>query len=113
TSLAQSFRIISRFKPDVVISCGGYAAGPAGWTASKRGIPLIVQEQNSFPGITNRLLGKEAAIIFTAFKEADRYFPNDKTILAGNPTRKSLTDITRPEAYEALGLDPSKQTLLI
>ena len=113
TSLVQSLRIIANFKPDVVISCGGYAAGPACWVASKKDVPVIVQEQNSFPGLTNRLLGKKAAIIFTAFKEADRYFPEGKTVLAGNPTRNSLTDISRPKAYNTFGLDPSKQTLLI
>src|SRR5699024_4540153 len=70
TSLVQSFRIISSFNPDAVISCGGYVAGPVGWVASQKNVPLIVQEQNSFPGLTNRMLGKKAALIFTAFKEA-------------------------------------------
>src|SRR5699024_5686054 len=95
TSLLQSLRIIASFKPDVVISCGGYAAGPACWVASQKSVPVVVQEQNSFPGLTNRLLGKKAAIIVTAFKESERYFPEGNTVLAGNLTRIYLTDIIR------------------
>ncbi|SMO54656.1 undecaprenyldiphospho-muramoylpentapeptide beta-N-acetylglucosaminyltransferase [Fodinibius sediminis] len=113
TSLVQSLRIISSFKPDVVISCGGYAAGPVGWVAARKGIPLVIQEQNSFPGVTNRLLGKHASLIFTAFRDAGGFFPQDKIILAGNPTRKSLTSVDTDQAYEAFGLTPDIPTLLI
>lgn len=113
TSLIQSLRIIRKFTPDVVISCGGYAAGPVGWIAAKKGIPLAVQEQNSFPGVTNRLLGKKAQLVFIAFKEAEHFFPGDKTVLAGNPTRKTLTNADPAQSYEAFGLDPDKPTLLI
>src|SRR5699024_339670 len=113
TSLIQSYQIISKFNPDAVISCGGYAAGPVCWVAARRGIPLIVQEQNSFPGVTNRLLGKNADLIFIAFQEAAAHFPEDKTVLTGNPTRSSLTNIDSSDAYNAVNLDSSKQTLLI
>jgi len=113
TSLIQSLSIIQNFNPDVVISCGGYVAGPVGWVANQKGIPLVIQEQNSFPGVTNRLLGKKAGIVFIAFKDAENYFPAGKTELAGNPTRKSLTGADRQEAYKKFGFDPSKSTLLI
>lgn len=113
TSLVQSFRAIRKFKPDAVVCCGGYAAGPVGWVAAKLGIPLIVQEQNSFPGVTNRLLGKEAELIFTAFKEADNFFPEGKTALAGNPTRSSLRGGDRSEAFQAFNFDTAIPTLLI
>ena len=86
SSMTQSFAILSSFDPHVVVSCGGYAAGPVGWVAAKRGIPLVIQEQNSFPGVTNRLLAKNASVIFTAFRDADNYLPKEKITLAGNPS---------------------------
>ena len=113
TSLVQSFQTIRKFKPDAVVCCGGYAAGPVGWVTAKLGVPLIVQEQNSFPGVTNRLLGKEAKLIFTAFKEADNYFPEGQTTLAGNPTRTSLRNADPSEAFEVFNFDPDVPTLLI
>ncbi|NGP89421.1 undecaprenyldiphospho-muramoylpentapeptide beta-N-acetylglucosaminyltransferase [Aliifodinibius halophilus] len=113
TSLVQSLGILGKFKPDVVISCGGYAAGPIGWVAAKKGVPLIVQEQNSYPGVTNRILGKSAEHIFTAFKDADHYFPIEKTEVAGNPTRKSLTDVDSRQAYKSFGFSEDKKTLLV
>lgn len=112
-SIAQSFRLIGQFDPDVVISCGGYVSGPVGWVAAKRDVPLVLQEQNSYPGVTNRLLAKHAAVIFTAFEDADRYFPEDKTKVAGNPTRSELTEVNPGAAYEAFNFDPNKKTLLV
>lgn len=113
TSLFQSLKIVSGFQPDIVISCGGYAAGPVGWIAAKKGVPLVIQEQNSFPGVTNRLLGKNAALIFTAFKDAETYFPKGKIKMAGNPTRKSLLNADKMQAYKTFGFQPDKQTLLV
>ncbi|MBN2730834.1 MAG: undecaprenyldiphospho-muramoylpentapeptide beta-N-acetylglucosaminyltransferase [Balneolaceae bacterium] len=113
TSLVQSFKIISSFRPDAIISCGGYVAGPVGWVAAKRAIPLFIQEQNSFPGVTNRLLASDAQKIFTAFEDADRHFPKEKTMLAGNPTRKTLTEVNSHEAYAHFGFDPDMKTLLV
>lgn len=113
TSIAQSLFIIKKFNPDVVISCGGYVAGPVGWVATKMSIPLVIQEQNSFPGITNRMLAKNAELIFTAFGDAEKYFPNEKTQLAGNPTRKSLGRTNRKEALQAFNFSNNKKTLLI
>lgn len=113
TSLVQSMRIVQKFDPDVAISCGGYASGPVGWIASKLDVPLVIQEQNSYPGVTNRILGRSAQLIFTAFKDADHYFPIDSTKVAGNPTRKSLTEIDRQQALETFGFKDDKRTLLI
>ncbi len=113
TSIIQSFGIIRKFNPDVVVSCGGYAAGPVCWVASKKGIPLVIQEQNSYPGVTNRILGRSADKIFTAFKDADHYFPIEKTKVAGNPTRKSLTNADRQQSFESFGFDPNKKMLLV
>lgn len=112
-SLVQSFGIINGFKPDIVVSCGGYVAGPVGWTAARRGVPLVIQEQNSYPGVTNRLLGKEAEVVFTAFEDAHAFFPSGKTHLTGNPTRADLSRADRADAYRAFDLDPEKPTLLV
>ncbi len=113
TSLVQSLSIINRFTPDVVISCGGYVAGPVGWVATKKGVPLVIQEQNSYPGVTNRILGRSAKKIFTAFKDADHYFPIGSTKVAGNPTRKSLTQADEQEAYKTFEFENDKRTLLV
>jgi UDP-N-acetylglucosamine--N-acetylmuramyl-(pentapeptide) pyrophosphoryl-undecaprenol N-acetylglucosamine transferase len=113
TSLVQSFRIISGYKPHVVVSCGGYVAGPVGWVAGRKGIPVVIQEQNSFPGVTNRLLAKYATKIFTAFKEADQYLPKEKTEITGNPTRATLTGADKSEALKFFGFDDSKPVLLV
>lgn len=113
TSLIQSLNIINSFDPDVVISCGGYVAGPVGWVAAQKGVPLVIQEQNSYPGLTNRLLGKSAERVFTAFRDANRYFPEEKTELTGNPTRESLTTADLTEAYGKFDFTKDKKTLLV
>ena len=89
-SLFQSWKLIRRFRPHAMISCGGFAAGPAGWMAIRMGIPLFIQEQNSYPGVTNRKLASGARRIFIAFDEARPWFPDGKTVLAGNPVRRQL-----------------------
>ncbi|HKL18260.1 MAG TPA: undecaprenyldiphospho-muramoylpentapeptide beta-N-acetylglucosaminyltransferase [Halalkalibaculum sp.] len=113
SSLVQSWAILSQFEPDVVVSCGGFASGPVGWVASKKDIPLVLQEQNSYPGVTNRLLAKKAGKIFTAFKHADRYLPPEKTEMAGNPTRKNLVEVDKEAAYREFGFDSNEKTLLV
>lgn len=113
SSLVQSWAILSQFEPDVVVSCGGFASGPVGWVASKKNIPLVLQEQNSYPGVTNRILAKKARKIFTAFRDADRYLPAEKTEMAGNPTRKNLVEADRQAAYEQFEFEKSKKTLLV
>lgn len=112
-SLIQSFSILKRFKPDVVVACGGFAAGPIGWVAAKLGFPIAIQEQNSYPGVTNRLLAKHASKIFTAFKAAEQYLPKDKIELTGNPVRSSLSVSDKKEALENYGFRPKKPVLLI
>jgi UDP-N-acetylglucosamine--N-acetylmuramyl-(pentapeptide) pyrophosphoryl-undecaprenol N-acetylglucosamine transferase len=112
-SIIQSYHIIRKFKPDMVVSCGGYVAGPIGWVAARKRIPLVLQEQNSFPGVTNRLLAKDAVAIFTAFKQADNYFPKGKTLLFGNPTRKSLFNVQKENAYKFFGFKSDKPTLVV
>ncbi|MDX1638051.1 MAG: undecaprenyldiphospho-muramoylpentapeptide beta-N-acetylglucosaminyltransferase [Balneolaceae bacterium] len=112
-SLVQSYSLVGTFNPDIVVSCGGYVAGPVGWVAARRGVPLVVQEQNSYPGVTNRILGRSAEMIFTAFEDANRYFPTGKTVVTGNPTRKALTTVDNEEAYRAFEFTPHQQTLLV
>lgn len=113
TSLFQSLSILTSFKPDVVVACGGFAAGPVGWVAGKKGIPIILQEQNSFPGVTNRLLAKNASVIFTAFEEAKEYFPKEKVKLEGNPVRKQLEAKDRTSSLNEFGFSENKPVLLI
>jgi UDP-N-acetylglucosamine--N-acetylmuramyl-(pentapeptide) pyrophosphoryl-undecaprenol N-acetylglucosamine transferase len=113
TSIIQSIRILGEVKPHLFVSCGGYVAGPAGWVAEKKGIPTVIQEQNSFPGVTNRMLAKKADVIYTAFTQADQWLPSGKTKLIGNPTRKTLVSVERETAMTRLGLDPSRKTLLV
>ena len=112
-SLIQCFFIIRRFKPDVVISCGGFASGPIGWVAAKSGIPLILQEQNSYPGVTTKLLSKYASVIFTAYEEAAEYLPSNKVILSGNPVRGEIKkpDLTR--SLENFNFTSERSTLLV
>jgi UDP-N-acetylglucosamine--N-acetylmuramyl-(pentapeptide) pyrophosphoryl-undecaprenol N-acetylglucosamine transferase len=112
-SLMQSLVHLARFKPDAVVACGGFASAPIGWMAAKRGIPLFVQEQNSYPGATNRLLAKNARKVFTAFKQADRYLEGATTDVAGNPTRASLQDADRSEARSAFGFRNDRPVLLV
>lgn len=113
TSLFQSLKILLSFKPDIVVACGGFAAGPVGWVASKMGIPLVIQEQNSFPGVTNRLLAKHAELIFTAFDDAKEYFPDKNVELAGNPVRKQLELTNRESALKSFGFDAERPVLLV
>jgi UDP-N-acetylglucosamine--N-acetylmuramyl-(pentapeptide) pyrophosphoryl-undecaprenol N-acetylglucosamine transferase len=88
----ESFRILKKHKPDVVVGVGGYASGPVVMAAWMVGIPTAVQEQNALPGMTNKILGKFAKVVFTAFEEARRFFPEGKVQLVGNPIRRKLMD---------------------
>lgn len=115
SSLLQSRTIIRNFKPDVVIGTGGFASGPLLQVAEFAGIPTVIQEQNSYPGITNKLLSKNANKICVAYENLERFFPKNKMILTGNPVRQDLIDIDskREEALQYFNLDPNKQTLLV
>lgn len=115
SSLWKSRQIIKQFKPDVVIGTGGFASGPLLQMANLFNIPTVIQEQNSFPGITNKLLSKKAAAICVAYENLERFFPKEKMILTGNPVRQDLIEITskRAEALSHFKLDSTKKTLLV
>jgi UDP-N-acetylglucosamine--N-acetylmuramyl-(pentapeptide) pyrophosphoryl-undecaprenol N-acetylglucosamine transferase len=115
SSLWKSRTIINEFKPDVVIGTGGFASGPLLQVANSLTIPTVIQEQNSFPGITNKLLSKKANKICVAYENLERFFPKEKMILTGNPVRQDLIDIEskREEAIKYFNLDASKKTLLV
>lgn len=112
-SLIQSLILVLRFKPNVVLSCGGYVAGPVGWMGAKLGVPLFVQEQNSFPGVTNRMLAKHAKRVYTAFDDAKRYFSGSDVMLYGNPVRSHMAVASRPAALASFSFDASRRTLLV
>jgi len=107
--------IIKDFNPDVAVGVGGYASGPLLYAASKMNIPYLIQEQNSYAGITNKWLGKNASLICVAFEGMEKFFPKDKILLTGNPIRKEVVDIEnkRFEAAELLSLSPHKKTILV
>lgn len=92
SSLIRSYQYIKKFQPDAVVGTGGFASGPLLWVASQKGIPCLVQEQNSFPGITNKLLAAKVQKICVAYSGMERFFPKEKLILTGNPTRKHLSE---------------------
>ena len=114
SSLLKSFFIIKSFKPDVVIGTGGFASGAVLKVASILGIPTVIQEQNSYPGITNKLLAKKANAICVAYENLERFFPKDKMILTGNPVRQDLLlQANKSEANAYFELDESKKTIVI
>jgi len=114
-SLIKSRRIIKAFKPDVVIGTGGFASGPLLRAAAVMNIPIVVQEQNSFPGITNKILSKRASVICVAYDNLERFFPKNKIKLTGNPVREDLLSIDnkRLDALTYFALDATKKTLLV
>lgn len=114
SSMWNSFRIIKSFKPDVVIGTGGFASGAVLKVASMLKIPTVIQEQNSYPGITNKLLAKKANKICVAYENLERFFPKDKMILTGNPVRQDLiNEASKSEAISYFKLDANKKTLLV
>ncbi len=115
SSLAKSRAIIKEFKPNVVIGTGGFASGPLLQMANSAGIPTVIQEQNSYPGITNKLLSKKADSICVAYENLERFFPKEKIKLTGNPVRQDLIaiDSKRNEALSYFKLNPEKKTLLV
>ncbi|WP_341214629.1 undecaprenyldiphospho-muramoylpentapeptide beta-N-acetylglucosaminyltransferase [uncultured Wocania sp.] len=115
SSLWRARSIIRSFKPDVVIGTGGFASGPMLYLAALNKIPSLIQEQNSYPGITNKLLGKKANKICVAYDDLERFFPKDKLIKTGNPVRQDLLDIETKtvEAKNHFNLKHGKRTLLV
>lgn len=114
-SLWKARKIIKDFKPHAAVGVGGYASGPTLKTAALMGIPTLIQEQNSYAGVTNKMLAKGAERICVAYEGMERFFPKEKIILTGNPIRQGLADnqTTREEGIRAFGLDPNKRTILI
>ena len=108
-------KIIKDFRPQVAVGVGGYASGPTLNKAAAMGIPCLIQEQNSYAGVTNKLLAKKAKKICVAYEGMERFFPAEKIILTGNPVRQALleTTITREDAIRSFGLDPEKKTILL
>ena len=115
SSLWNANKIINKFKPDVVIGTGGFASGPTLYVANKKGIKTLIQEQNSYPGITNKLLSKMADKICVAYNSLERFFPKNKIIKTGNPVRQDLLTISnkRKDAISFFDLDSTKKTLLV
>ncbi len=115
SSCWNAFKIIKQFKPTVVIGTGGFASGPTLWVANWLKIPTLIQEQNSYPGITNKLLAKNVAKICVAYDNMEQYFPANKLVKTGNPVRNDLLQVAnvRDEAIAFFKLNPSKKTLLV
>lgn len=113
-SLRQAKKIVKNFKPDAVIGVGGYASGPTLRAASNLGIPCLLQEQNSYAGLTNKWLKKKVKQICVAYEGMDKYFPASKLNLTGNPIRKNLLDLPdRSKAMKSFDLDENKKTILV
>ena len=107
--------IIKQFRPQVAVGVGGYASGPTLKTAGMMGVPTLIQEQNSYAGVTNKLLAKKACKICVAYEGMEKFFPAEKIIMTGNPVRQNLLghSISREEAVRYFDLDPAKKTILI
>lgn len=114
-SLLKSFFIVSRFKPDIVVSFGGYASGPVSQIAAWKGIPVILQEQNSYPGITNKILAGKAKKICVAYEGMEKYFDKNKIVFAGNPVRKDISELDKDinSSLRYFDLTQDKKTVLI
>ena len=115
-SVWMAKRLIREFKPDIAIGVGGYASAPLLWAAGRMGVPTLIQEQNGFAGLTNKILGKNAKCICVAYEGMERFFPADRIILSGNPIRKEIVAADaamKAEALKFYGLDPQKKQLLI
>lgn len=114
-SRQQARKVIGDFKPDAVVGVGGFASFPMLYAAQGKGIPTLIQEQNSFAGKSNKILGKRAKAICVAYSGMERFFPKEHIILTGNPVRASISqsDISRQEGLDAFGLDSSKKTILV
>ena len=114
-SMRMARQILDEFKPNVAVGVGGYASGPMLKECQKQDIPTLLQEQNSYAGVTNKLLAKKAQCICVAYEGMERFFPADKIVLTGNPVRRNLLEceVTQQEARLSFGLDPDKRTVLI
>lgn len=114
-SLKLAKKTLKEFKPDIAVGVGGYASGPTLKMAAKLGIPTLIQEQNSYAGVTNKLLAQKAEKICVAYDGMEKFFPKEKIVLTGNPVRQTLSNVVKnqSEAYAFFKLDPAKKTILI
>jgi UDP-N-acetylglucosamine--N-acetylmuramyl-(pentapeptide) pyrophosphoryl-undecaprenol N-acetylglucosamine transferase len=114
-SMYMANKIIVDFKPDVVVGVGGYASGPILRAAASKGIPTLIQEQNSYPGVTNKMLADKAVKICVAYEGLEKYFPKEKIVITGNPCRQDLTvsEENRKKGIEFFRLDPERKTILL
>ncbi|WP_462316937.1 undecaprenyldiphospho-muramoylpentapeptide beta-N-acetylglucosaminyltransferase [Marinilabilia sp.] len=113
-SMLKAGRVVRSFAPDVAIGVGGYASGPVLKAAASAGVPTVLQEQNSYPGVTNKILARKAKKICVAYPNMERFFPPSRIVLTGNPVRKNLLDtIDRDIAVAEFGLDATKKTILV
>ncbi|MBT8205910.1 MAG: undecaprenyldiphospho-muramoylpentapeptide beta-N-acetylglucosaminyltransferase [Eudoraea sp.] len=115
SSLLKAGKIVRQFRPDIAIGTGGFASGPVLQVAAKRGIPCVLQEQNSYAGLTNKILAGKADRICVAYDHMERYFPKDKIVKTGNPVREQIVaaDSSKKEAFGFFGLNPDQQTVLV
>ena len=116
-SVWKARKIVKEFKPDVVVGVGGYASAPLLWAATGMKIPAVIQEQNGFAGVTNKMLGNRVQSICVAYEGMDRFFPKDKLVMSGNPIREAVSQPATPqlkaEAMKYYGLDPQKKHLFV
>lgn len=114
-SIRKARQIIRDFQPDVAVGVGGYASGPLLHTAARAGLPCLIQEQNSYAGITNKRLADKADRVCVAFEGMEKFFPREKILFTGNPIRRDAVDIQhkRAEAMQSLGLSPQRKTILL
>ena len=114
-SMKRARKIVTDFKPDIAVGVGGYASGPLLKAASAKGVPTLIQEQNSYAGVTNKMLAKKAATICVAYEGMEKFFPKEKIVLTGNPCRQDLllSIENRVEGYAFFQLDPTKKTILM
>ena len=115
-SIRMARKLLKEFKPDIAIGVGGYASAPLLWVAGRLGIPTLIQEQNGFAGLTNKIVAKKAKKICVAYEGMERFFPADRIIISGNPIRKEIVPPTpqmKEEGYKFYGLNPEKKHLFI
>ena len=115
-SVSMARKLIKEFKPDIAIGVGGYASAPLLWAATRMGIPTLIQEQNGYAGLTNKILGKKSKSICVAYEGMERFFPADRIVLSGNPIRKEIVPATpqmKAQAFEFYGLDPQKKHIFV
>ena len=112
-SVRKAGKLLEHFRPDAVVGVGGYASAPVLLAATSRGIPSLIQEQNSYAGLVNKLLARRVNKICVAYDGMEKFFPADRLVLTGNPVRTEITTGNRAEAQQFFDLDPSKKTLLV